>query len=471
MRYAAYVRVLDLGCSEGHRGRNIIIDPSVYGSLFHMNDSRPLLPRLREMSWSQRGSSDRRIVYLICPTLRRLHIRTKDGADNPRMSFYRSRYHRDIERRRYKEPRRRDYVLRWILREVLPKGVNLEHLTLDGIHHFMLLAPVSRCPRLETLDLPSSLANWNMDVPQLISTLGGIARLTRLTMSVDQGWDIEEDVLQPTIQQFESLETLHLSTRIVKKPQPPALVFATADCQRLRNLTIQFDTEDIEFLESSCLRQVLRTPAGFAHMRTLYVRFQGPVDWRSAPPQLSSFLLPLAPLHKLEQLYIVCEETLFACTDEDIRLITRHWRNLSTFAATFMSQDGNPSARALDHIAHNWPRLEVLCLPSLRDLASFDKHLCPHHSLRHLGILSFVAYREIRSQEDYIEVKNFAVYLSLQFPNLKTGQPFPARLSNDVDHVWKQCHSWGKILEVVQQARSLIRQRSIHCHRQGKTVK
>lgn len=422
-----------------------------------MNGGRPLLPRLREMSWLQKAASDKRIVYLICPELRRLHIRTRDGSGDPRMTFFHSRHHRDIERRRYKEPRVRDYTLSLVLREVLPAAGNLEHLTLEGFHHLVMLVPVSGCPRLETLDLPSSLANRNVDVPQLISALGSIATLSRLTMPVNQEWELSEDFIHPMPPQFESLETLHLSTKIVEKPQPPALVFATANCPRLQNLTIVVNMEDMGIIASMDLRQILRPPAGFVHMRTLYVRFQGPkglCDWRSVTLQLSSFLLPLAPLHELEHLYLVCERAWFTCTDNDIRLITRHWPNLSTFAAIFRLPQGEyPSVRSLAYIAH-WPRLKVLCLPSLRNLANFDKVLYPHYDLRHFGIISCVEV------QDSSEVKNFAVYLSLQFPNLQTAHPFPVRLNDSVDYEWTMCHHWGKILDVVRQAKSVIEQHS-----------
>lgn len=452
MYYSAHVRVLDLGFSERLHDRNVVADPYVYDHLSHMNNDKPLLPHLREMSWSQKGASDRRIVYLIPPTLRRLHIRTHDGSDNPRMLMYRSRYLRDIERRRYKEPRRRDHVLRWILREVLPKAVNLEHLTLDGFHHLTTLVPVSGCPRLETLEVRSSLANSTVDVSQLIATFGSLTTLSRLTMSVDQMLTLEEDVLQPVKPLFESLYDLHLLTRIGQKPQPPALMFATAECRRLRKLSIEFDVEDAgKLAESSDLHQILRLPSSFAHICILHVRLEE-TRWRSAPLQLSDLLSPLATLRKLEKLYLICEETLLACTDEDIRLITRHWWGLTTFAANFLPESGGPSVRVLNYIAQGWPKLEVLCLPSLRNLAEFDKNVQPHHSLRRLGILSFVAHRSC------IEVGNFAVYLSLRFPNLFTERPFPPRLG-DSNYNWQPCHSWWKILAVVKQARSVIRRR------------
>ena len=454
IHYSARVRILDLGCSERHHSRSIIVDLSVYECLSQMNDGKPLLPHLRELSWSQKGANDRRIIYLASPTLRRLHIQTKDGSENLRMVLHRSRYLRDIiGRRRYKEPRRRDHALRCILREVLLRAVNLEHLTLDGVHHLATIAPVSSCPRVETLELRCSLANSTVDVPRLIATLGGLATLARLTMPVDQTWELEDDILQPSVHRFESLETLCLSTRIGKKPQSPALAFATADCQRLRKLSMEFDTEDASKpVLFSDLRQLLRLPAGFAHICTLHVSFKEPIKWGSVPLRLSDFLLPLATLHKLEQLYLVSEETLLACTDEDIRLLTRHWQNIKSFAATFLSQDGHPSVRALKHIVQGWPRLEVLCLPSLRDLAEFDKNVRPHVHLRHIGILSFVTHK------DRAEVANFAVYLSLQFPSLVTERPFPLRLG-DSGYAWQPCHSWWKILEVVKQARSVIQRR------------
>ena len=453
MHYSAHVRVLDLGFSERLHDRNVVVDPFVYDYLSHMNNDKPLLPHLREMSWSQKSASDRRIVYLISPTLRRLRIRTHDGSDNPGMLMYRSRYLRGVEHRRYKAPRRRDDVLCWILREVLPRAVNLQHLTLDGFHHLMMLNPVSKCPRLETLELRSSLANSTVDVAQLVAVFGSIVTLSQLTMSVDQTWKLEEDVLQPVISLLESLETLHLSTRIGKEPQPPALMFSTANCQRLRKLSIEFDLEDIDKpMKSSDLRHILRSPSGFAHIRILHVRFKDPIGWSSVPLRLSEFFLPLSTLRQLEKLYLICEETLFTCTDNDIQCITHHWRNLTTFAVSFLSHGGNPSARALRHIAQGWPKLEVLCLPSLRDLAEFDKNMWPHLSLHRLDILSFVARR------DCVELRNFAVYLAVQFPNLFTERPFPPRLG-DSDSKWQPCHSWWEILTVVKQAQLVIRQK------------
>lgn len=62
-RYAAYVRIID---PEEHEHTSIVddpewphqnssIDPSVFFYLSRMNEGRPLLPNLQELSWTQRS--------------------------------------------------------------------------------------------------------------------------------------------------------------------------------------------------------------------------------------------------------------------------------------------------------------------------------------------------------------------------------------------------------------------------------
>ena len=217
-----------------------------------------------------------------------------------------------------------------------------------------------------------------------------------------------------------------------------------------------FSEEDIDkLMEYSDFIRVLRLPAGFTQVHILQVHFMCDTGWSSlAPPLLSDVLLPLATLHRLEQLYLIFEGAPFTCTDEDIRLITRYWPKLTTFAATFCSQDGKPTVRALNHIIEGWPQLEVLCLPSLADLADFDKIVHPRPCLRRIGISASV----VPNCKGRIEMANFAVYLAMLFPNLMTEWPLPIRLG-DVDHLWGVCHTWEAILELVGQARANIASR------------
>lgn len=461
MQYAAYVRVLDLGFTEClHHDQNVVISPMIYRSLSRMNGGGPLLPYLKEVSWSQKAAGDWGIVYLIPPTLRRLRIQTRHGTDSRRMILWAIGA---IERGRYNELQRRDHELCCILREIFSVARNLEHLTLDGFHHLPMLEPAVKCLHLQTLKLPSSFANPELNVPLLLSTLASIRTLRRLAMDIDQTWNFAGNIHQPMRCKFECLEALYLSTLIPNEvrhnPQSPALVFASVACRCLQNLSIKFDMIDLdEDVEPSNFLKLFQLPVGFTHIHTLQVHFEFPVGWSSVPPLLSDFLLPLATLYKLSRLYLNFRGTMFVCTDQDIRLITRYWPMLTTFAATFLSQreSGQPSVRALDYVTQGWRRLEVLCLPSLQDLSDFKKRVCPHPHLRRIGILSSV----ITNLRGRAELGNFAVYLSLRFPNMLTEWPSPVRFG-EMDYDWRVCHHWEMILELVGQARAIIASRTI----------
>ena len=62
----------------GHQFAPITVHPSVYDCLLVMSEGRPLLPRLRELSWSQKATTGREYLALISTTLCRLHLRIEE---------------------------------------------------------------------------------------------------------------------------------------------------------------------------------------------------------------------------------------------------------------------------------------------------------------------------------------------------------------------------------------------------------
>ena len=444
----------------GHQFAPITVHPSVYDCLLVMSEGRPLLPRLRELSWSQKATTGREYLALISSTLCRLHLRIEE-----RRGYHPLFSRHDLERGG--EPRQREYAARWILDTILSRAVKLEHLTLDGFHHLAMLAPLARCRHLRTLDISSSLKNRNVEFSLLVSTLAGVTTLTRLDLTINKMWGANQDLfdLIPP-RYFNSLETLRLIVNTGSYPGEPASIFGATDFPRLRNLSIRFNTERDASVDSPerALRHILLLPAPFAHIRALYVRLDIRIPifpalrahWLPGTGvRLSLLLLPLASLYGLQKLHVVSgTQTRISCVDDDIHAISRQWANLMTLAISLDTFSGNISVFALDHMLRSWPKLEVLCLPTLIDFTTLQC-VRPHRNLRRLSILSLPPARHVK------EVKDFAVYLSMQFPNLQTEQPFPHLTfpGEDQDGRWTPCHAWWLILDLVRQAQGIIQSR------------
>ncbi|KZT74118.1 hypothetical protein DAEQUDRAFT_754079 [Daedalea quercina L-15889] len=449
-RYAAYVRVVNLDKHD----RKSTIDPSVYSEISRKNEGRPPLPHLKELRWKQVAAGDETILTVIPSSLRRLCFQAKDHV-SATPSYRRS--HRSLTGLGELHPR--DCALRTLLNAVLTKGSDVEHLTLRGISNPMIFAPLSKCERLRALDIILSLHNPDVGIIQIMEAFTSISTLTTLKLVVRNWCELEEHLRQ--LEQFETFQPLARlrEGKWAKTTSTPAMRSSS-----LRNLTVDIRAADADMAVLPSLLKTLPVPSLVAHLRSLRLRY-GNLGWTprrgfmlggsQGLVSLYSFLAPLIPLQRLEQLYVLCKDTRFACTDENMKLLTRHWPKLTAFVVDFDSPRGAssyPSAHVLADIAKGWPMLRVLCLPSIGDLSTFPslQSVCPHRSLRQLRLVSDVKLRHPN------DAKNFAVYLAVQFPNLVS--PF-TDLGDDEPDTSDLCTEWLTIFALVDQARSFIRTR------------
>lgn len=142
----------------------------------------------------------------------------------------------------------------------------------------------------------------------------------------------------------------------------------------LRSLTVRFQSERARFSLINVPRDPLpsrafQLPPNMMHLTEVHIHIgDSTLLFRHDVSALSTVLMPLASVHRLERLSLYGEKTDYRCNDGDIDLATRHWRGLRMFAVTFPvtgTPPSTPSAHSallVERIAQGWPMLEILCL-------------------------------------------------------------------------------------------------------------
>ncbi|KZT74116.1 hypothetical protein DAEQUDRAFT_761561 [Daedalea quercina L-15889] len=196
--YAPYVRVIGVTPNA----LNWEIDPSVFFFLSRMSEGRPFLPNLEELLWGQTVLSDTAgILFLVSPSLRRLHFRAYDNS-SPSLIAMKRYGNLDIQTK----PLRRDHVLHMLLDMIISKAVNVEHLTLSGTLPPITLTPLLNCQRLRALHLHWSLDDVDVGIVQIMDVLARIPTLTSLRMSATVWHDLHGSL--PRLEHLESFGIL-----------------------------------------------------------------------------------------------------------------------------------------------------------------------------------------------------------------------------------------------------------------------
>ena len=242
-------------------------------------------------------------------------------------------------------------------------------------------------------------------------------------------------------------------------------LLSAKDCSSLQSLMVWFRHLDVQHplfsIPSGRLPpRVFQLPLSLLHLKEVHIHFERPLCLHLETASLSAVLAPFASMHRLERFSLDGGQTRFGCTDRDIDIMTGYWRRLRTLAVAFpvdSTLQTTPSVRALAHIAHGWPLLEVLCLPALLRLGDFTPFpsVVPHRALRQFNIV----YTGAIGPVNLSEVKQFAVYLSIQFPNILPVASWDYSVNGTEPILWNPRVDWRRVLDLVQQALVIIRER------------